>query len=274
MESDLITIKEAATRLGVTIGTLSWYIRDKSLVSVDKKKTALGYPQKLYRITDVDALTQLPKWRGPLQSPTEGRKLYLNHSYNAADEVHETGCIIHWTERFRAKSHTYVPMTCATCHTKFTKDEGGLKTSMKLGTFTGCCTKCYRKFRGKWAHLPSNGRFLCADGYVTRHIKTFTKEEQAIISQMPLSSNIYITEHRAVMALHLGRPLDISESVHHIDGNKSNNDIANLQLYGQNEHSQLHADLFNDMLDLKRRNEYLEQENIQLRQLLSDYNTT
>lgn len=40
----------------------------------------------------------------------------------------------------------------------------------------------------------------------------------------------YILEHRKVMAEHIGRPLKRSESVHHIDGDKQNNNISNLQL--------------------------------------------
>lgn len=40
----------------------------------------------------------------------------------------------------------------------------------------------------------------------------------------------YILEHRLNMAKYLGRPLEKWESVHHIDGNRSNNDISNLQL--------------------------------------------
>lgn len=40
----------------------------------------------------------------------------------------------------------------------------------------------------------------------------------------------YILEHRLVMARYLGRPLEKHETVHHIDGNRVNNNITNLQL--------------------------------------------
>ncbi len=40
----------------------------------------------------------------------------------------------------------------------------------------------------------------------------------------------YILEHRFKMAESLGRPLTRNETVHHIDGDRTNNDLSNLQL--------------------------------------------
>lgn len=40
-----------------------------------------------------------------------------------------------------------------------------------------------------------------------------------------------VLEHRHIMAQYLGRPLLRTEVVHHIDGNKTNNAIANLEIW-------------------------------------------
>jgi len=52
------------------------------------------------------------------------------------------------------------------------------------------------------------------------------------------SGKVY--EHRYVMQVYLGRQLKEDECVHHIDRNKTNNDISNLQLMTIDEHARLH----------------------------------
>lgn len=52
----------------------------------------------------------------------------------------------------------------------------------------------------------------------------------------------YYKEHRYIMMQHIGRELSRNEDVHHINGNKLDNHIENLQLLTKSEHSQLHWD--------------------------------
>lgn len=52
----------------------------------------------------------------------------------------------------------------------------------------------------------------------------------------------YRYQHREVMEKSLGRPLMSNEHVHHIDGNKSNNEISNLELMSSSEHHRLHIE--------------------------------
>ena len=52
--------------------------------------------------------------------------------------------------------------------------------------------------------------------------------------------NKTVYEHRHVMEKMLGRKLRSDEHVHHIDGDKSNNSIKNLELLSSSEHRRHH----------------------------------
>lgn len=58
--------------------------------------------------------------------------------------------------------------------------------------------------------------------------------------------------HRAVWASHNGE-IPHNMSIHHIDGNKSNNDISNLALIGKSEHSSIHMkEIMDKEIDVRR----------------------
>lgn len=48
-------------------------------------------------------------------------------------------------------------------------------------------------------------------------------------------------EHRMIMEAYLGRELTQDEHVHHINGNKLDNRVENLQVITKSEHERLHA---------------------------------
>ena len=87
----------------------------------------------------------------------------------------------------------------------------------KLSRAHGYCPTHYQRFRTTGAAGPAELlRAEQGQGYITE------------AGYRQVSSEL---EHRAVMAKKLGRALRGKENVHHIDGNKLNNDPSNLELW-------------------------------------------
>jgi hypothetical protein len=78
--------------------------------------------------------------------------------------------------------------------------------------------------RQEWAKKHARGTSLKPNGYVE-----FTNG--------PHKSK---SVHRVLMETHVGRKLKTDEHVHHIDGNRANNELSNLQLMSAAEHAKLH----------------------------------
>lgn len=76
------------------------------------------------------------------------------------------------------------------------------------------------------------GRRIDVDGYVRLHI----------YDQGSNTNGRDVYEHRLVMEKHLGRKLDVTEIVHHLDLDKQNNKIENLMIVTRAEHFAIHKD--------------------------------
>lgn len=77
------------------------------------------------------------------------------------------------------------------------------------------------------------GRKIRSDGYVL----VVAPDDHPYPAYTAPTGTKYVLEHRLVVERRLGRYLIPGEVVHHIDGNPSNNDDANLRLFGsQSEH--------------------------------------
>ena len=89
--------------------------------------------------------------------------------------------------------------------------------------------------RKKWANENAKGVSLKPSGYLE-----YTRGE-----------NKSRSVHVVLMEKHIGRRINFGECVHHVDGNKQNNELSNLRLMTISEHTRLHRE--QDALEGKHR---------------------
>lgn len=123
-------------------------------------------------------------------------------------------------------NRTMVESVCSDCGETRMVRLSAITLAKKQGCYTGRCPKCNCKSRKGEGHpLWNGGRYVTSSGYV----KTVAPDGHPYAN-----TGNYISEHRLVMEQHLGRYLDPKETVHHKDGNRQNNELANLELWTGN----------------------------------------
>ncbi len=74
------------------------------------------------------------------------------------------------------------------------------------------------------------------------------------------------------MEVALGRKIDRDECVHHINGNKLDNRLKNLELIDRRKHSRDHRRIYKELLQLRRGNQELRHEIAELKVQLNNSN--
>ena len=120
---------------------------------------------------------------------------------------------------FKNRDPWYYPRICSSC---------GKDVWQQTKDFHRVCRECAYKIRktanGENHPNWNGGRYHHRDGYIIVQVPT----DSLFIAMA--DSRGYCLEHRLVMAKHIGRCLSDVEVVHHINGNKSDNQIENLEL--------------------------------------------
>ena len=95
------------------------------------------------------------------------------------------------------------------------------------------CRTCYHESR-----RIQKGEYVNEDGYL-QYYGEYYKNHPEYNHESNWRRGILA--HRYIMEQHIGRFLTKDEVVHHLDGDKLNNDISNLKIMSQSEHAKLHS---------------------------------
>jgi len=114
------------------------------------------------------------------------------------------------------------------------------------------------------ADHPSYKGSWYSRGYKYLSVQGLPSEQRKIAEKMVAKNHQGIPEHRLIMALHLGRPLERWEVVHHRNGVKDDNRIENLELLDNSSHAKKHKEIIRELRALRKENE-------ELRSLLAIY---
>lgn len=104
-------------------------------------------------------------------------------------------------------------------------------------------TKKYQCYINRAKHLFCS--FRCRTIFYNarnlgRHYKAPAKDKDGYLRQWCHIRKRFVGVHRLVMEKHLGRFLLTEEDVHHIDHNRTNNNLLNLEILNHNYHAKQH----------------------------------
>ena len=129
-------------------------------------------------------------------------------------------------------SHSYIIRTCSKCGVNW-------KARKDYIPLTTLCSFCIiRSSKKREDNYFWKGGVIESKGYYWHKIPI----NDPLFSMT--NNHGYIAEHRLIMALHLGRCLTKEEVVHHLNGNKKDNWIVNLELVTKNTHQHKYKEAY------------------------------
>lgn len=109
-----------------------------------------------------------------------------------------------------------------------------------------CCRLCMDKYNSKrftdynQTQNPMNAKGRTLEQRFAMRNRRINAKDRKGKEVHTYNKQLGEVEHRKIMRLKLGRPLESDEVVHHVDGNPLNNKPSNLQVMTRSEHTRLH----------------------------------
>lgn len=201
--------------------------------TVDLKCIRCGYITQ-YEASTIHNCTRIPQACKKCENSPENRLLKLKNK--GVEQLPNNGKIV-WKDAYARDKSLYVPVVCE-CGAVRNYAIRHLSQSQNCGRCQKCAGRIHRKIgkeSNNWLGGRINGKYV--------HVRI--QADNPYFSMVPPGRRYdeygYILEHRLVMANHLKRILEKWEHVHHINGDKKNNDISNLQLVSPDKHSSITA---------------------------------
>lgn len=159
----------------------------------------------------------------------------INELKNKGIETTNTSCKIYWERVFikfsGGENHLFVPIQC-----KCGKTYDAFVRFLHKRKHSGLCVLCANKNKKLIGSKAKNDSQKYDMTYVSCEHRFFCMRQKKTSERSG-----YIPTHRLIMAEHLGRPLKSWEHVHHINQNKKDNRIENLQLVSPDKHCSITA---------------------------------
>lgn len=177
---------------------------------------------------------------------------------NTGKEILKSGVIIDWDSRqvYNSKESIFkLQVSCLICG-QYRLVLSTAVSSIRKGK-QARCWDCHKKNLALTNSTGSLGRYKNSTGYIVRSLSSFPQDKttQDLLKQMVRSNgkknSNEILEHRAILALHMNQVFSKDEVVHHINGDKTDNRIENLELLKRSDHSKEHAKALKELDELR-----------------------